>query len=53
MITTSPTESDMRKAYEASVNAYVVKPMDFADLRSMLEQVASFWCHWNQTPQHA
>lgn len=50
MITTSPTQADMQRAYEESVNAYLVKPTDFSELRRMLKHTASFWCGWNRTP---
>lgn len=48
MITTSEREEDMRRAYEECVNAYLVKPADFAQMRQMIIDTITFWCRWNQ-----
>lgn len=50
MITTSEREEDVRAAYEEHVNAYLVKPTDFAQLRDMILDTIRFWCRWNQAP---
>lgn len=50
MVTTSEREEDVRAAYEAHVNAYLVKPTDFAQLREMIMDSIKFWCNWNRAP---
>lgn len=43
MITTSARDEDISRAYELGVNAYLVKPLDISELRSMLSGVLEFW----------
>jgi CheY-like chemotaxis protein len=51
MITTSEREEDMQIAYEEHVNGYLVKPTDFAQMRSMIVDTVAFWCGWNRLPR--
>jgi CheY-like chemotaxis protein len=49
VLTSSSAERDIIAAYDAGANAYLVKPLDQADLVAMLRDLQSFWFNWNQT----
>lgn len=48
VLTTSDAETDRVKAYEHHANSYVVKPVDFARLRQMVNDLSLYWGLWNQ-----
>ena len=50
IMTTSNAKSDRDKAYSAHANSYLVKPLDFVDLRNMLDDLCRFWGRWNAVP---
>ena len=50
MLTSSREEGDLLRSYELGVNAYVVKPVEFADFVSAVRQLGSFWALVNETP---
>lgn len=50
MLTSSREEPDLRRAYELGANAYVVKPVDFAQFVSAVKQVGVFWAILNEPP---
>ena len=50
MLTTSREESDLIRSYELGVNAYVVKPVDFAAFMDAVRQIGAFWAVVNETP---
>lgn len=39
------------KCYQAGTNSYFVKPMDFEELRLMLETICRYWLGYNRLPQ--
>jgi DNA-binding NarL/FixJ family response regulator len=39
----SQHDEDIRKAYEAGANAYVLKPVEFARFTDMMQQLSTFW----------
>ncbi|QDU39889.1 Response regulator rcp1 [Maioricimonas rarisocia] len=49
VLTTSDAESDRLAAFERHANAYIVKPLEFADFRRMLRSVHDFWSQWNRS----
>ena len=49
ILTTSAADQDVTKAYEQKANAYVVKPLDFADFKKLMDELGYFWLDWNQT----
>lgn len=50
MLTSSREEPDLELAYRLGVNAYVVKPVDFAQFVGAVRQVGAFWAVVNQPP---
>ena len=50
MLTSSKEERDVVKSYELGVNAYVVKPVAFADFISAIKNLGLFWAVVNQPP---
>jgi two-component system response regulator len=48
MLTSSQHENDIREAYLAGANAYVVKPVEFRVFSSVLQQIDTFWVRINQ-----
>lgn len=51
MFTSSREESDLIRCYELGANAYLVKPLAFAEYRAVLQQVRTFWLALNELPQ--
>lgn len=43
VLTSSPDSADVRAAYEAGANSYLVKPVAFEGLHRMIESVGLFW----------
>ncbi len=50
MLTSSREEPDLELAYRLGVNAYVVKPVDFAQFVGAVRQVGAFWAVLNEPP---
>jgi CheY-like chemotaxis protein len=50
MLTSSREEGDLVKSYELGVNAYVVKPVDFADFVGAVRHLGTFWALVNEAP---
>jgi CheY-like chemotaxis protein len=50
MLTSSREESDIVESYRLRVNAYVVKPMDFAQFVAAVKQIGLFWAVVNEPP---
>jgi CheY-like chemotaxis protein len=50
MFTSSREEIDLTCCYERGANAYIVKPMHFAEFRTVLQQVRAFWLTMNELP---
>jgi CheY-like chemotaxis protein len=51
VLTSSREESDLVRSYDLGVNAYVVKPMDFADFVHAIETLGAFWAVLNELPK--
>lgn len=51
VLTTSDADRDLVDAYQRNVNAYVVKPVEFAELEQMLRDAGAFWLAWNRRPR--
>lgn len=45
VLTSSSEESDIRRAYALGVAAYVVKPVEFVELREVVAAIADFAAH--------
>ena len=50
MLTSSQEESDLVRAYELGVNAYVVKPVSFPDFVAAISEIGVFWAVVNEPP---
>jgi CheY-like chemotaxis protein len=50
MLTSSREEPDLAASYELGANAYVVKPVDFAQFVDAVKQVGAFWAVLNEPP---
>ena len=50
MLTSSREEGDLVKSYELGVNAYVVKPVEFADFMGAVRHLGTFWALVNEAP---
>jgi CheY-like chemotaxis protein len=50
MVTTSNWDEDVSRAYELGASAYLVKPLDCTEWRSMLSHVVQFWGAWDRIP---
>lgn len=50
MLTSSAEERDLVESYRLGANAYVVKPVDFAQFTTAVRDVGMFWAVLNQVP---
>jgi len=50
ILTSSREESDVVESYRLGVNAYVVKPVDFAQFVAAVKQIGLFWAVVNEPP---
>jgi CheY-like chemotaxis protein len=50
MLTSSNEETDLLRSYELGVNAYVVKPVRFADFVAAISDLGVFWAVLNEPP---
>jgi CheY-like chemotaxis protein len=51
MLTSSREERDLVASYDLGVNAYVVKPVDFAQFVDAVKSLGVFWAILNELPQ--
>jgi len=49
-LTSSREERDVERAYDLSVNGYVVKSINFTDYRATLQALAKYWNNVNERP---
>lgn len=50
VFTSSSEERDLRRAYELGANAYVRKPVDFAQFSDAVSSLGRFWLGTNEPP---
>lgn len=50
MLTSSREESDLIRSYERGVNAFVVKPVDFREFVTAVQDLGVFWALLNEPP---
>lgn len=48
MLTSSREEPDLLRSYEAGVNAFVVKPVEFRDFFAAIQDLGMFWAILNE-----
>ena len=51
ILTTSDSETDRLAAYEHHANSYIVKPVNFARFRKMVEDLSLYWGIWSVPPE--
>lgn len=51
MLTSSQEDRDIAESYEAGVNSYLVKPLDFDELVSCISTTREYWLEWNRPPR--
>jgi CheY-like chemotaxis protein len=51
VLTTSDAESDRERAYEHHANSYIVKPVNFARFRQMVNDLSLYWGVWSSPPR--
>lgn len=52
ILTSSGEVRDILKSYQLGVNAYVVKPLEFAQFFKTVKQIGRFWIYINETPSN-
>jgi CheY-like chemotaxis protein len=50
ILTSSREEQDLLNGYKLGVNAYIQKPVDFAQFRDIVKKLGLFWLVVNQAP---
>lgn len=50
ILTSSREESDLLEGYNQGVNAYVVKPVNFAEFMNSVSSLGAFWAVLNESP---
>ncbi|HMJ13199.1 MAG TPA: response regulator [Polyangiaceae bacterium] len=50
VLTASNEDEDVRRSYEQGANAYIRKPVDFAEFAAAAETVGRFWLILNELP---
>lgn len=51
ILTTSSAEVDVLRSYETGVNAYISKPVSFAELSQAMQSIGDFWFRIVRLPQ--
>jgi CheY-like chemotaxis protein len=51
ILTSSPHEEDINRAYECGANAYLLKPVQLNQLVDLVKRISSFWLELNKRPQ--
>lgn len=46
----SNAKNDVRTSYRSRANAYLVKPMEYTDIRDAMAVLLDFWLHWACLP---
>ncbi|HBG28140.1 MAG: two-component system response regulator [Planctomycetes bacterium GWF2_41_51] len=50
ILTSSREEKDLKDAYSAGVNSYVIKPIKFADFAKVVSDLQLYWMLMNKPP---
>ncbi|MET0244800.1 MAG: response regulator [Flavitalea sp.] len=50
VFTTTRNESEIRRCYELGANTYIIKPVSFDALLSVVENIRSYWLHTAAIP---
>ena len=50
ILTSSSIPADLERSYDAGVNSYLVKPVNFDELRELIDMVRRYWIGANHKP---
>jgi len=50
VLTSSRQDPDVEEAYESGATSYIVKPIDFEQLTSVVRQIGAYWLVVNEPP---
>lgn len=50
VLTSSEAEKDVAQAYDYYANSYLVKPLDFHNFSSLMNELGFYWLGWNVKP---
>ncbi len=50
ILTSSKEHKDVSRAYDLGVNSYLTKPVEYADLRAIVERLHLYWILTNESP---
>lgn len=50
VLTSSTLQADVDRAYELGANSYLVKPVEFEQMVSMIQRFETYWAEINRTP---
>ncbi|KAA0992914.1 response regulator [Dyadobacter aurulentus] len=53
ILTNSSSDQDIQKCYSAGANSFIVKPVEFEELRFLIETVCHYWIDYNSQPMPA
>lgn len=53
VLTSSREQPDLNECYNTGANAYVVKPVDFAEFMSAVKELGLFWAAINEPPPNS
>jgi len=49
IVSSSKQDSDIETAYELGANSYIVKPVDFNQFKSIIDQLGLYWLKTNES----
>jgi CheY-like chemotaxis protein len=50
VLTTSNAERDLMQAYQYHANSFIVKPVNYATFRELMNDLGFYWMVWNARP---
>ena len=50
ILTSSKEHEDVNRAYDLGANSYLTKPVEFDDLRALIERMHLYWLVMNESP---
>lgn len=52
LLTSSPAQEEMLRAYVGGANSFLQKPVDFDHFDELIRHVGYYWVHLNQSPEN-
>jgi two-component system, chemotaxis family, response regulator Rcp1 len=52
VLTSSPAEEDLIRAYDSHANCYIRKPVDFLQMKAVVEKIENFWLEVVELPRN-